>query len=111
MAGSHRRQRILSLTNNFETGGAESCTGSEVNLVRALAAGGIKDTPGLSNVMYAGTDGLGPALPYGRPYLGGNESQGGADGWIDRTGSTNPRGFPISAIALNHPDPPAKPPT
>ena len=53
------------LTNNLETGGSESCTGSEVNLVRALAAGGIKDTAGFSNVMYAGTDGLGPLISTG----------------------------------------------
>lgn len=33
------------LSPNFESGGIESCTGGEVNLVRALDAGGLKDTP------------------------------------------------------------------
>src|SRR5439155_1790786 len=48
------------LSNNFEVGGSSICTGGEVNQVRALAAGGPKDSSGFSNVIYAGTDGLGP---------------------------------------------------
>jgi hypothetical protein len=56
------------LTNDFETGGAGSCTGNEVNLVRSVAAGGIKDSNGFSNVIYAGTDGLGPDA-YGGTHL------------------------------------------
>ncbi len=63
------------LTNNLETGGSESCTGSEVNLVRALAAGGIKDTAGFSNVMYAGNRWPRPARLYRRPHLGRDQRQ------------------------------------
>jgi hypothetical protein len=70
------------LTDNFETGGTESCTGGEVNMVRAIAAGGPTDPDGSSNVMYAGTDGLGPLAP-GGPYMGGHKRQrrsSGVDG-------------------------------
>jgi hypothetical protein len=50
------------LSNNFDTGVGGSggtCYGSEVNLVRSLAAGGPKDGNGFSKVIYAGTDGSG----------------------------------------------------
>ena len=92
------------LTNNLETGGSESCTGGEVNLVRALAAGGIKDTAGFSNVMYAGTDGLGPLISTGGHIWVTTNVSAGADAWVDRTGTTNPSGFPISAIAIDPSD-------
>jgi hypothetical protein len=99
---------FLPLTDNLETGAAESCTGGEVNLVRALAAGGIKSTPGLSNVMYAGTDGLGPASPTGGHIWVAFNVSGGASAWFDRTGSTNPGAFPISAVAIDSSDPTGK---
>src|SRR5207237_9764551 len=35
------------LSNNFETGGDGICSGNEVNLVRSVAAGEIKDTSAL----------------------------------------------------------------
>ncbi len=92
------------LTNNLETGGSESCTGGEVNLVRALAAGGLKDTAGLSNVMYAATDGLGPLVPTGGHIWVATNVSAGADAWVDRTGTTNPSGFPISAVAIDPSD-------
>jgi hypothetical protein len=47
------------LSNNFDTGSSASCTGAEVNLVRALAAGGPPDANG-SKVIYATTEGPGP---------------------------------------------------
>src|SRR5207244_13105738 len=53
------------VSNNCETGGDGICSGNEVNLARSLAAGGIKDTSGFSNVMYVGTAGLGPLAPTG----------------------------------------------
>jgi large repetitive protein len=92
------------LTNNFETGGTESCTGSEVNLVRALAAGGIKSTSGFSNVMYAGTDGLGPIVPRGGRIWVATNVSAGPGAWVDRTGNTNLFGFPISAVAVDRSD-------
>jgi len=95
---------FLALTDNFETGAAESCTGGEVNMVRALAAGGIKSTPGFSNVMYAGTDGLGPAVPTGGHIWVAFNVSGGTNAWFDRTGSTNPGAFPISSVAVDTSD-------
>src|SRR5437870_12247847 len=59
------------LSNNFEVGGSSVCTGGEVNQVRALAAGGPKDSNGFSNVIYAGTDGLGPLNTGGAGGSGG----------------------------------------
>lgn len=92
------------ITDNFETGGTEACTGGEVNLVRAIAAGGSTDSGGSSNVMYAGTDGLGPVVPGGHTWVTTNVS-GGPAAWMDRTGGTNPSGFPVSGIALDKTDP------
>ncbi|MGH9503971.1 MAG: hypothetical protein ACRD20_14060 [Terriglobales bacterium] len=92
------------LTNNLETGGTETCTGGEVNTVRALAAGGIKDSSGFSNVMYAGTDGLGPLIPSGGHVWVAANVSGGPSAWMDRTGATNPSGFPVSAIAVDRSD-------
>ena len=95
---------FVSLTDNFDAGGTASCTGGEVNLVRSLAAGGIKSTSGFSNVMYAGTDGLGPvALGGGHIWVATNVS-GGPGAWFDRTGNTNPLAFPISSIAVDRSD-------
>ena len=54
---------FAALSNNFDTGSSVACTGSEVNLVRALAVGGPKDGSGFSNVIYAGTEGWGPFAP------------------------------------------------
>src|SRR5208337_3166075 len=48
---------VLSL--NFDTLGVGTCAGTEVNVVRALAAGGPENSNG-SEVIYATTDGLGP---------------------------------------------------
>jgi hypothetical protein len=92
------------LTDNFETGGTDGCTGSEVNLVRALAAGGIKSTSGFSSVMYAGTDGLGPIAPTGGHIWVATNVSGGPGAWVDRTGNTNPLRFPISAVAVDRSD-------
>ncbi len=92
------------LSDNLETGGTGSCTGGEVNLVRAVAAGGIKSTQGFSNVMYAGTDGLGPLAPTGGHLWVTTNASGGPGTWFDRTGATNPGAFPISGIAVDKSD-------
>lgn len=47
------------LSPNFDTLGSGTCTGTEVNQVRALAAAGQTDNNG-SGVIYATTSGLGP---------------------------------------------------
>ena len=92
------------LTDNFETGGTETCTGGEVNLVRAIAAGGSTDSDGSSNVMYAGTDGLGPLDSSGGHIWVATNVSDGPSAWLDRTGGTNPSGFPISGIAIDKTD-------
>ena len=90
------------LSNNFETGGDGICSGNEVNLVRSLAAGGIKDTSGFSNVMYAGTDGLGPLMPTGgHVWVSTNVD---SEAWFDRTSAINPGKFPVSSAALDPSD-------
>jgi len=95
------------LSNNFETGGSGICTGDEINLVRAIAAGGPTDSHGLSNVVYAGTDGFGPLIPTtppgGRVWVSANVA-GGTATWVDQTAGINPNAFPISGIALDTSD-------
>ena len=95
------------LSDNFETGGSGTCTGSETNLVVSLAAGGPTDQNGFSNVIYAGTDGFGPLIPTIPP--GGHvwvttNAAAGPGTWVDQTGSINPNSFPISAIAIDSSD-------
>jgi hypothetical protein len=96
------------LSPDFETGGTGACSGSEVNLVRTLAAGGPKDSNSYSQVIYAGTNGDGPLIPTvpggGHLWVTTN-SDGGPVTWSDRTGPINPQGFPISSVALDSSDP------
>jgi len=96
------------LSPDFETGGSGACTGSEVNLVRALAAGGLADSSGYSQTIYAGTNGEGPqiaTLPRGGHLWVTTNSDGGLAGWNDQTGAINPQAFPISGIAIDSSDP------
>jgi hypothetical protein len=95
------------LSHGFESGGDGICTGSEINLVRAVAAGGSLDSNYFSNVIYAGTDGFGPLVPTTPP--GGHvwvttNVAGGLLTWVDQTGPINPSNFPISGIAMDNSD-------
>lgn len=106
--GSSSGSGFTLLSNNFETGGSGTCTGSETNLVTSLAPGGPLDQNGFSNVIYAGTDGFGPLIPTIPP--GGHvwvttNAAGGPTTWNDQTGSINPNSYPISGIALDSSDP------
>ncbi|MCU1271654.1 MAG: hypothetical protein JWN74_2948 [Acidobacteriaceae bacterium] len=96
------------LSPDFETGGAGACSGNEINLVRSIAAGGPKDSNGYSQVIYAGTNGEGPLIPTtpagGHVWVTTN-ADGGPLSWNDVTQAINPRGFPISSIALDSTDP------
>jgi hypothetical protein len=96
------------LSPDFETGGSGACSGSETNLVRALAAGGVTDANGLSQVIYVGTIGEGPLIPTtprgGHIWVTTN-ADGGPTSWADVTQGINPQGFPISSIALDAADP------
>ena len=96
------------LSPDFETGGTGACSGNEVNLVRSIAVGGLKDSNGYSQVIYAGTNGDGPLVPTtptgGRVWVTIN-ANGGPLSWNDVTQAINPQGFPISSIALDLADP------
>lgn len=96
---------LTQLSVNFETGSPTGgCTGGEVNLVRSLAAGGPKGGNGFSNVIYAGTDGSGPAVTTGGHIWVSTNSSGGTNTWLDRTGSINPSHFPVSGVAVDTSD-------
>lgn len=96
------------LSPDFETGGSGACSGGEINLVRSMAAGGLKDSDGFSQVMYAGTNGEGPLIstvPTGGHIWVTTNADGGPLTWTDETQAINPQGFPISSIALDSTDP------
>src|SRR5579872_230747 len=105
---------VLSL--NFDTLGTGTCSGNEINTVRAVAAGGPSNSSG-SEVVYATTDGPGPnniSAPVGgnvwvttnaTPVSGTsstftNVTMNGPGGT-----SINPNQFPISAVAIDTSDP------
>jgi hypothetical protein len=105
------------LSPNFDTLGSGTCSGSEINLVRSLAAGGPTDSNG-SMVIYATTDGLGPLDgPLTSP-SGGNvwvttNATAGPTGFTEVTQyvtqnvtqNINPNQFPISSVAMDSSDP------
>ncbi len=92
------------LSHSFETGGDGICTGSEVNLVRSLAA--AVDLNGFT-AMYAGTDGFGPLIPTTPPgghiWVSPNVANGPSS-WVNQTGPINPNNLPISGIAIDRSD-------
>jgi hypothetical protein len=105
--GSEAGGGFTVLSNNFESGGDAICSGGETNLVRSLAAGGALDANGFSNVIYAGTDGVGPDLitsPAGGHVWASTNAAGGSLTWADQTGAINPSHFPISGIAIDSSD-------
>jgi len=105
---------VLSL--NFETFGTGTCAGNEVNVVRAVAAGGPVNANG-SQVIYATTDGLGPSS-LSTP-VGGNvwvttnatavsgTTSTFANVTLNAPGgsSINPNQFPVSSVAIDSSDP------
>jgi hypothetical protein len=98
---------------NFDTLGAGTCSGSEVNLVQALAAGGPTDSNG-SLVVYATTSGLGPldgplTLPVGGNVWVTTNATAGVNSFSNVTnngpqGSINPNQFPVSSVAMDSSD-------
>lgn len=101
------------LSPNFDTLGSGTCSGSEVNLVRAIAAGGPTDTNG-SLVVYATTSGLGPidgplSSPLGGQVWVTTNATAGASSFTNVTGngpqgSINPNQFPIPSVAIDSSD-------
>ncbi len=101
------------LSPNFDTLGAGTCSGGEINQVRSLAAGGPTDTNGCV-VVYASTSGSGPidgplnTPPGGRVWVTTSASAG-APAFSDVTnngpqGNINPNQFPISGVAIDPSD-------
>jgi hypothetical protein len=101
------------LSPNFDTLGSGTCSGSEVNLVQAIAAGGPTDSNG-SMVIYATTSGYGPLNgPLNSP-IGGNvwvttNATAGASSFANVTGngpqgSINSNQYPISSVAIDTSD-------
>jgi hypothetical protein len=103
---------VLSL--NFDSLSPAACSGSEVNQVRAVAAGGPTDANG-SSVIYATTGGLGPLDGVQSLRAGGHvwvttDASAGIPAFADVTGngpqgSINPNQFPISSVAIDSSDP------
>jgi hypothetical protein len=99
------------LSPNFDTLGAGTCSGGEVNTVTALAAGGPTDSNG-SEVIYATTSGLGPldaAPPTGGRIWVTTNATAGIPSFADTTnngpqGNINPNQFPISSVAIDPSD-------
>lgn len=96
----------VDLSPNFDTFGAGACTGSEVNLVRALAAGGPTDGNG-SQVIYATTDGPGPlnaTSPTGGNVWVTSNATAGITAFTEVSQNINPNQFPVSSVAIDRSD-------
>jgi len=101
------------LSPNFDTLGSGSCSGSEVNQVRAIAAAGMPDSNG-SSIIYATTSGLGPiegplANPSGGHVWVTTNASAGMAYFADVTnngpqGSINPNQYPVSGVATDSSD-------
>jgi hypothetical protein len=100
------------LSPNFDTLGSGVCSGSEVNVVTAIAAGGPTDGNG-SLVVYATTSGPGPAnggsSPAGGRVWVSMNATAGVSSFSDTTnnglgGNINPNQFPISAVTIDSSD-------
>lgn len=92
----------LQLSNDFDTLGTGVCTGDEINLVNALAAGG--PTPnGHSSVVYAVTNGYGPLSgdPGGEVWV---TTDAGVTLMTNVTQNVNPNGYAISSVAMDSSD-------
>ncbi len=104
---------FTALSPNFDTLGSGTCSGSEVNQVRALAVGGPPDSNG-SGVIYATTSGLGPLdgplyTPTGGRVWVSTNASAGIPAFADVTdnspqGNINPNQFPMSNVATDSSD-------
>ena len=109
--GSRTGGLYTQLSPNFDTLGSGTCSGSEVNQILALAAGGPTDSNG-SQVVYATTSGMGPltgSSPAGGHVWVTTNATNGIPGFADVTnngpqGSINPNQFPVSSVAIDPSD-------
>jgi hypothetical protein len=90
----------LQLSNDFDTLGTGVCTGGEVNLVTALAAGGPLSAGFNSETVYAVTNGYGPLSnsPGGEVWV---TTDAGFSLMTNVTQNINPQGYAISSVALD----------
>ena len=96
----------LQLSNDFDTLGTGACTGAEINLVDALAAGGPALNPppnNYSSVVYAVTNGYGPlsGSPGGEVWV---TTKAGVRLMANVTQNINPNGYAISTVAMDQSD-------
>ncbi len=111
--GARTGGAFTALSPNFDTLGSGTCTGSEVNQVRALEAGGPTDGNG-SEVIYATTSGPGPVNSSPNGTTGGRvwataDATAGIPAFTDVTnngtqGNINPNQFPVSGVAMDSSD-------
>ncbi len=96
---------FAALSSDFD-GSFPPCVGfpsGENDMVRGIAAGGPKDGSGLSNVVYATTEGSGPNAGAG----GGHvfvTTNAATTQMSDVTGSINPSSYVISSVAIDSSD-------
>ena len=96
----------LQLSNDFDTLGTGLCTGDEINLVNAVAAGGPAPD-GYSTVVYAVTNGYGPlsGSPGGEVWVTTNAGVSlMANVTENATQNVNPNGYAISTVAMDSSD-------
>ena len=96
----------LQLSNDFDTLGTGLCTGDEINLVNAVAAGGPAPD-GYSTVVYAVTNGYGPlsGSPGGEVWVTTNAGVSLMTNVTENaTQNVNPNGYAISTVAMDSSD-------
>ena len=97
----------IQLSNDFDTLGTGLCTGNEINLATALAAGGPTNSSGYSKVVYAVTNGFGPlsGSPGGEVWVTTNAGVSLMTNVTQAaTQSINPNGYAISSVAIDSSD-------
>jgi hypothetical protein len=95
---------FTTLSPNFDTGTAATCTGGEINQIRAIAAGGPKDSNGFSNVVYATSDGFGPLAGLGTGGLVGATTNAATTQMSNVTGSINSSNYTASSVVIDNSD-------
>ena len=105
---------FTALSPNFDTMGAATCTGGEVNQVRAIAAAGTNSDGNGSPAVYATTSGLGPIdgpanTPTGGQVWVTTNASAGSAAFVDVTNNgpgvnINPNQYPISGVAIDPAD-------
>jgi hypothetical protein len=102
--GTASGSSFTTLSPNFDTGTAATCAGGEINQIRAIAAGGPKDSSGFSNVVYATSDGFGPLAGLGTGGLVGVTTNAATTQMSDVTGSINPSNYTASSVVIDSSD-------